>query len=93
MIFPVIWLRIKIRKNRGRNFGLWLPLFLFWPLGLALAIILLPLVLLITVLQLLSGSRPLIILLLPRLYTVACALRGMKVDMQSSDETVYVVFK
>jgi len=93
MKFPTFWLRIKIRQTEGRNFGLWLPLFLLWPIVLVLAIILFPIILLITIFQLLTGNNQPVILILPRLFSVACALRGMKVDIQSPDETVYVVFK
>jgi len=93
MMFPPLWFRIKIRQTEGRNFGLWLPLFLLWPIVLIVAIILLPIILLVSICQFLTGNRQPLILALPRFISVICALRGMKVDLQSPDETVYVVFK
>ena len=93
MIFPPMWFRIKIRQTGGHNFGLWLPLFLIWPIVLVLAILLFPFVLIVSIFQLLAGRRKLLILIFPRFCSVICALRGMKVDVQSPDETVYVVFK
>ncbi|MBM3157912.1 MAG: hypothetical protein FJ004_11605 [Chloroflexi bacterium] len=86
---PPTWMHIRIQGER-RGFGLWLPLFLLLPLALVVLIILSPLIL-ISVLILLPGGRALWALrVLRAAFGVFCSLRGIRIDIQSRYQSVYI---
>ena len=90
-MWPPLIMRIRI-KNRKHRFGLWLPLFLIWPLLLVLGIILLPFLLIAAVLLWhLWWVRPLLFGI-PVLFQLLCALRGLKVEIEQNSERVLVHF-
>jgi hypothetical protein len=63
--------------NRDRKFGLWLPLFLLIPVALVVLIILSPLIL-IAILVMKAATESL------------CSLRGLEVDVQNRNESIYI---
>ena len=86
---PPIWMRIKIRGEDGKGFGLWLPLILFWPVVLLFGII--GMVFLV-VASLLSRKARVITRSIPAMLITICRLRGLKVDIQDGNEVVYLEF-
>jgi hypothetical protein len=86
---PPAWIRIKIQGERG-GFRLWLPLFLLLPLALVVLIILSPLILIAVLLLWPSGWGKWALSVLRAAYNVFCSMRGLKVDIQSRHETVYI---
>jgi len=86
---PPTWINIKIRGER-RGFRLWLPLFLLLPLALVVLIILSPLILIAVLLLWPSGWGKWALSILRAAYNVFCSLRGLKIDVQSRRETVYI---
>ena len=92
MIWPPSLLRVRIR-SRNKRFTLWLPLFLIWPLGLALLAILSPFLLVLAILLWpLGWARPLL-LAGPLLFRLFCSLRGLEVNVEKSSEQVLISFR
>ena len=85
MMWPPSILRLRIRNQR-HNFGLWLPLFLFWPLALLLALLLFPFVLVAAVVFWYRGWTKPLLLTGPSLFMLFCAVRGLEVDIKQGSE-------
>jgi hypothetical protein len=92
MMRPPLFLRVRFHGKR-RGFGLWLPLFLIWPLFLVGALLLLPLVLLAAIILLPFGWSLTVLMFGPLVLRVLCALRGLHVDVQDGREKVYISFR
>ena len=95
MNWPPYLMKVKV-KNAHHNIGLWLPLFLVWPVVLAfllaIFLILLPFALLAMLFTWgLGWWRP-VVLGLPAILRVFCSLRGLTVDVDSADGQVQVIF-
>lgn len=82
MIPPSI-MTVHVRERNKRGFKLWLPLFLVWPLALALLAILLPLLLIADFVLALTRSRISTLRTVFGLAGVISALRGLHVDVES----------
>jgi hypothetical protein len=89
---PPVLMHVKV-KNERSDFGLWLPLFLLFPLALVILLVLSPLII-IAVLILCGfgygdwvwwGLRCLVAAVVS-----SWALRGLRVDVQGRSGTVYV---
>ncbi len=83
-MIPPILMRIRIRR-----IGLWLPVFLVWPILLVLWLLLLPFVLVWAVA---TGRlrRGWLMVLAPVVYRVICAMRGFQVDVRDDQNTVQI---
>jgi hypothetical protein len=95
MNWPPYLLRIRIRNPR-HGFALWLPLFLLWPVVLAILLaaflVLLPFALLAMLFTWsLHWWRP-ILRGLPALGRFCCALRGLAIDLEGSGGQVRIIF-
>ena len=86
---PPTLMHVKI-KGEERRFGLWLPLFLLLPLALVILIILSPLILIAVLVLWPSGWGKRALLLLKAAFEVFCSMRGLKVDIQSRNQCVYI---
>ena len=91
MSIPPYLMHIRIH-NETHNFGLWLPLFLAWMILAALLLALLPIFLILLIVALPFGWGEFILLLGPRFYNILCALRGLKVDVDKTNENVEILF-
>ena len=90
---PPLIMRVRIR-NTNTKFGLWIPLFLIFPIVAVLVIVLAPLALLAALIVLPFGYAR-TVLCAPALFSVFCAMRGLEVDIVngSKDESVLVMVK
>jgi hypothetical protein len=90
---PPLIMRIRIRNN-DTKFGIWLPLFLIFPIIAVLVIALAPLALLAALIVLPFGYAR-TVLCAPALFSVFCAMRGLEVDVVNGnkDESVLVMVK
>lgn len=90
---PPLIMRIRIR-NRDTKFGIWLPLFLIFPVVAILLIAFAPLALLAALIVLPFGYAR-TVLCAPALFSVFCAMRGLEVDIANGDkdESVLVMVK
>lgn len=92
MNWPPLLMRLRVYDRRHR-IGLWIPLFLLFPIVLAIAIILTPLVLIAVILLWPFGwGRPALVLG-PTVARCLCALRGLEVDVKEGKELVLISFK
>ena len=92
MIWPPSVLRLRIHTSR-RHFGLWLPLFLVWPLLLVLGLVLWPLLLIGAIVLWHRGWGKTLLLGGPALFRLFCALRGLKVEVKQPSEKVLISFR
>ena len=86
---PPMLMHVKVQKEEG-DFGLWLPLFLLWPLALVVLIILSPLILIAVLILWPSGWGKWVLKVLGAAFSISCAMRGLKVDVQHRDQVVYI---
>ena len=86
---PPMLLHLKIRGKR-RGFGLWLPVFLLLPLALAVFIVVAPLILIAIPIFWPSGWRKRALHIFGAVFDIICSLRGIKVDMQSDHDYMYI---
>ena len=91
MMFPPSLLRIYIAGDRRHRINLWLPLILLWPFVLLLGLLLAPLLLLLALFTWPRFGRTLL-LAAPRLVTLICALRGLRIQVGSGREQFYLYF-
>jgi hypothetical protein len=91
MSIPPCLLHVRVH-NREHNFGIWLPLFLAWLLLAVFILALLPVFLLLLIIALPFGWGEFVLLLGPRFYNVLCALKGLKLDVDKTDEKVEILF-
>ncbi len=82
-------MHVKIRGEE-RGFGLWLPLFLLLPLALVVLIILSPLILIAVLVLWPSGWGKRAVLVLRTTFEVFCSMRGLRVDIKSNHQCVYI---
>ena len=86
---PPILMHLRIHGEK-RGFGLWLPLFLLLPLALVVFIILSPLILIAVLVLWPSGWGKRALLILRAAFEVFCSMRGLRVDVQSGHQCVYI---
>jgi hypothetical protein len=89
MKLPPSIVHVRVLPVRGWMPGLWLPLFLIWPIVLVL---LLPLLLLGLCVALVVQARSVApwLALFGGVYTLLCALRGTRVDVRGPSSQVFV---
>lgn len=86
---PPMLLHLKIR-NKKISFGLWLPIFLLLPLALAVFIVAAPLILIAILIFWPRGWRKRALHIFGAIFEIICSLRGIKVDMQSDRDYMYI---
>jgi hypothetical protein len=91
MSIPPCLMHVRVH-NEEHHFGLWLPLFLAWLILAALLLALLPVFLILLIVALPFGWGEFMLLLGPRFYNILCALRGLKVEIDRTNEKVEVLF-
>jgi hypothetical protein len=86
---PPMLMHVKI-QGEDRGFGWWLPLFLLLPLALVLFIILSPLILIAVIVLWPSGWGKRALLVLRAALEIFYSIRGLKVDIQSRQQYVFI---
>jgi len=89
MNWPPMLMHIKI-KNKDTKFGLWLPLFLLFPIALVFFLILSPLILIAVIVLWHTGWGKLALFSLKAAFIACWSLRGLKVDVQRPKEYVSI---
>jgi len=92
MSWPPSTLRVRI-YNQRRRFGLWLPLFLVWPLIMAFVLLLYPLVLVCAAIFWFRGWGKPLLLSGPALFGLFCALYGLRVEVNQPSQQVLISFR
>jgi hypothetical protein len=89
MSWPPMLMHIKIR-SKGTRFGLWLPLFLLFPIALVIFIILSPFILIAIIVLWHTGWGRLALFSLQAAFLACWSLRGLKVDVSKPGECVSI---
>lgn len=88
MIVPPAILHLVVARPGGRSVRLWLPLFLLWPLALALGVVALLITIIVDVVLFLLGRRYYrYTILLARMFALFGETRGMDIRINSEQET------
>ncbi len=82
--------KLRVKRKNGKNFKLWLPLFLLWLIILPLFVILTPLTLLTALLLWPTGKGKFIFYSFLMFFGLIGHISGLKIDIQTKDSTVYV---
>ena len=85
---PPLFLSLAIGRRHG--FRLWLPLFLLLPFLLVLLLLILPFLILGTLFFWMFGWGRSLLLFIPVLLGILWALRGLEVDVEDSNEKVFI---
>jgi len=88
-MIPPMLMKLRLKEEGKRGIRLWLPLILLWPVALLVFLLVLPFLVLVSVFH--SKSRRMIIAL-PSLYRMICSLRGLRVEVEDTEEEVFVEF-
>ncbi|TVR54868.1 MAG: hypothetical protein EA425_01220 [Puniceicoccaceae bacterium] len=91
MSIPPALLQIRVRESNRRRFGLWLPLFLLWPV-LLLAWLLFPFLFLLGLVWPRRDQGRLLRGLVPGVSRLFCAFRGLSVDVGDRADGVRIRF-
>jgi hypothetical protein len=85
---PPAILHLVVARPGGRSVRLWLPLFLLWPLALALGVVALLITIIVDVALFLLGRRYYrYTILLARMFALFGETRGMDIRINSEQET------
>ncbi|MFC1901186.1 hypothetical protein ACFLYN_06300 [Chloroflexota bacterium] len=88
---PPYLMRLRI-TNPEHKINLWLPLFIILPFVAIILIVLLPLVLLAALVLWPFGWGRLL-LVIPAVLTIICAIRGLEVEVEDKSERVLISVK
>ena len=86
-MMPLLF-RIRIERQERRPFRLFLPLFLIWPLLIALS----PLLPVAALLLKRKGYSRLILSIYPILFSTVWALSGLAVQVEKEDQKIFLSF-
>lgn len=86
------FLKLKVRKENSRGVNLWLPVILVWILLLMIMVALFPLVFLVSVFTWKRGWGKMLILFYPVFFTLLFCLSGLRLDIDTGDEAIYLNF-
>jgi hypothetical protein len=92
MSTPPCLMHLKIYDNR-HHVNLWLPLFLAWLILLVFALALSPIVFILLLLFWPTEWGKFLLMLGPSIYSLLCALKGLRVDINGNKEVVLLSFK
>ena len=88
MNVPPAILHLVVARPGGRSVRLWLPLFLLWPLALALGVVTLLITIIVDIVLFLLGRRYYrYTILLARMFALFGETRGMDIRINSEQET------
>lgn len=89
MNWPPMLIHIRV-KSKDTNFGCWLPLFLLFPIVLAVLIILSPLIFIALFVIWLSGRGNWAWFSIKTAFVALWSIKGLKVDVQGKNEILQI---
>ena len=90
-MIPVL-LKLRVPRQDGDILTLYLPLFLLWLILIPILIVLLPFILIGAVFAWNSGYGRFLVYLYPLLFDLLVNLKGLKIDIQSKKDNIYISF-
>lgn len=92
MSVPPWIMHLHVRNIGSRGFGIWLPLFLAWPLFILIALLLMPFVLLAAAFLWPGGNGKRVLLFCLALPRLLVALRGLNIDVKQDRTRFHIAF-
>ena len=89
MMMPPALLRVRVQGAESRR-RLWIPVFLLWPFVVLVMALALPVCALVAALYWRRGLGRPILLVVPWLLYLACALRGLRLDVVGGGSRVFI---
>ena len=89
---PMI-LKLRVRDKEGKNFFIWLPLFLIWIIIFPLLLIPIPFVALAALIMWPEGKGPVIFYGYFTIFKLIGCLSGLKIDIESGNSTFFIILK
>jgi hypothetical protein len=89
MIPSILGFQVK-EKNR-MSFRLWFPVFLFWPILLAMTLLTAPVVFLVSCILWHEGKGKTVFTAYIAVHALLFGLSGLKIDIQAKDHTVFYI--
>jgi hypothetical protein len=89
MNWPPMLVHIKV-ENKHHWFSFWVPLFLMYPVILAIFLVLTPLLLLALIVLVCMGWQKLVLMAMKAPLVAFWNLRGFKVDIKGRNEVVFI---
>lgn len=94
MNYPPLVMHLDISRPEPHGHTvLWLPIFLAWLILAAILLALSPLILLVALVAFFFGWGKTVLLFVPLVCNCICALRGLEVDVEKKDSTLFISFK
>jgi hypothetical protein len=90
MILPTSVMRIRIVEGGRKKIGLWIPVFLVWPVVIALMVALSPVALIVCIVW---PKGRIYVAAGPMILAVCWALRGLEVRVQDEEDQVLISFR
>jgi hypothetical protein len=92
MMMPMI-LKLRVKDKEGKNFFIWLPLFLVWIIIFPLLLIPIPFVALAALIMWPSGKGFIIFHGYLTIFKIIGCLSGLEIDIESRNSTFFIILK
>jgi hypothetical protein len=90
MIFPPALFRLRLVEYGRKKVGLWVPVFLLWPLLLVLAAVSVPLLLVAALALWRNPKARKALKSIPAAFVAFCSLRGCRIEVNGAEEEVFI---
>ena len=86
-----LFMRLYIVEDNRKKINLLLPLFLIWIILFCFMLLLLPFVLIAALILWILGYNLRILSLFPKLFSVICALSGLRIQVEEQNKRIYIL--
>jgi len=93
MMLPPAIMRIRVVENGRKKIGLWLPVFLLWPVLILLAVVSIPLLLVLMLGFWWHHVARKVIRSIPAIFGIICSMRGFAVEVENKEKKEEVIIK
>jgi hypothetical protein len=97
-MLPAVGLTVRVVENGEKKVGLWLPLFLIWPVVYVVAMVVYPFLAIAVVCLKVADKREalkkaaIVLMAIPFIFRLPFVLRGLRVEVDEQNEQVLVDF-
>lgn len=90
MMLPPVLVRIRIIETGGKRIRLWLPVAIFWPLGIVAAVLFAPVAALVAIVSIGSRTVRNTLRKIWRIVIVVFSLRGLLIQVKDNNDEVLI---
>ena len=88
MIRPPAVFYLSVKEHGARKLRIWVPVFVFWPLMLAIMVLFAPIVFLCSLVAAIRRRRLSVLFFVLWLYKTICSARGLSMHVENKDNTI-----